>query len=176
MKRLFSLILCVFFICIIVTGFTSCSEAETQPQLPVTDFGGEICVNTNNTQIKGSFSNNRQGVMTLTVNSPDSIKGMKYEYKDELLTINFEGIITETVLGNLPQDNFVRLLYDCMFNLNNEENIKLSSFDEQSAVYNVKSSENTYKVYTITDTGIIVKIECDAMQAEFSAQEQFKEE
>lgn len=173
MKKLFSLILCVFFLCVIGFSFTSCGEI--QPQLPVTDFSSDISINTNNTKIKGSFSNNRQGVMTLTVNSPENINGMKYEYKDELLTIKFEGITTETVLNNLPQENFINLLYDCMFNLNNEENLNLNSFDEQSAVYSVKSDENTYKVYTVTDTGIITKIECDAMQAEFSNQEQFKE-
>lgn len=173
MKRLISLILCVFFICITGFCFTSCSE--TQPKPPVTDFSGEICVNTNDTQINGSFSNNRQGVMTFIVTSPDNISGLKYEYKDEVLTVSFEGITTETVLGNLPSDNFINLLNDCMFNLNNEENTNLSSFDEQSAVYNVKSSENTYSVYTQTDTGIITKIENDAMTAEFFNQKKFKE-
>lgn len=174
MKRLFSLILCVFFILSVCFCMTSCGEL--QPQLPITDFSGEICVNTNNTQIKGSFSNNRQGVMTLTVTSPDNIKGMKYEYKDELLTIKFEGITTETVLGNLPADNFINLLYDCMFNLNDKEILSLDSFDEQSAIYSVKSSKNTYKVHTVTDTGIITKIECEAMQAEFSNQKQFEKD
>ncbi len=172
MKRLFSLILCVFFICTISCFFTSCDEI--QPQYPVTDFSGDISINTNNTQIKGSFSNNHQGVMSFTVDSPDSINGMKYEYKNKLLTVNFEGIITEIVLENLPKDNFINLLYDCMFNLNNDESLNLSSFNEQTAVYNVKSDINTYKVYTETDTGIITKIECETLQAEFSAQEKFK--
>lgn len=166
MKKLLSLNLCVFFILLL------CSCQEPQPHAPAVDFSAEITVAVGGVQISGGFSNTRQGVMTISVTSPDSLSGVKYGYKDGKLELSLDGLVCRTTSVYLPAQSFANRIFDCMTLLKNEESYTYNSRKENNAVF--KAGE--YAVYTDFETGLISKIETEEMTAEFSNQQGYGEE
>lgn len=176
MKKLFSLNLYVFLILSLLLLFTSCEEPK--PKEPVTDFSAELKVsvnNVNNMDIGGDFSNTRQGVMSFSIASPEPLKGIKYSYKNNELTMSLDGLECIVTPEYLPESNFVNGIYECMTLLKEENNYTYKIQESNTVLFNVKSEGETYTVYTQNDTGLISKIEADTFTAEFSNQQKFQE-
>ena len=172
MIKLFSLNLCVLFILPFILLMSSCEEP--QPKSPVTDFSAELKVKYNNMDICGEFSNTRQGVMTFSATSPETIKGIKYSYKSGELSMSLDGLECIVSPEYLPESNFVNCIYECMTLLKDENNYTYKTRENDNAIFNAKAGKE-YTVYTQKDTGVISKIETELIVAEFSNQKSFQD-
>lgn len=173
MKKLFSLHLCVFFVLSFLITLTSCEKPK--PKLPITDFSASMSVIVNDMEIQGEFSNTRQGLMSFSVKSPQTIEGMKYNYQNGELTLALDDLSCVTIPEYLPSTNYIKQIHSCMELLNNETKYVFNSAEENINLFTANSQEGEFKIYCNKDTGIIDKIETNDAVAEFSNQKSFQE-
>ncbi len=169
MKKLFMLNLCVFFI----FAFSSCSN--NVPKEPVTNFSATMQVQSENINLTGEFSNTYQGVMTFSITSPNTIKGLKYIYMDNKLEVSLENIKCDTTWDYLPKVNYLNMLYNCLYQFSKEENLNPKEINEFENWYSINANDTQYDIYTNTQTGFISKIETENLKINFSSQKQFTE-
>ncbi|MBQ9674158.1 MAG: hypothetical protein IJV39_05985 [Ruminococcus sp.] len=79
-----------------------CSEIEQKNFTINTYFKSDVYISTGQIDFSGTISYSEDGKLTLTVNSPDEIKGYTYTVKDEKVTMDFQQIRTTYGIGDFP--------------------------------------------------------------------------
>lgn len=169
MKKLFKLNLYVFFI----FAFLMSSCKSQSPIKPVTNFSAIAEIQADNIKLIGEFSNTYQGLMTFSVTEPETLKGLNYVFKNNELEISFEEIKLNTTNEYLLDENNIKLLFDCFYNIGKEEYTCIDS-DEFQACYETDVNGRTCLVYINQQNGMIEKIETENMNIIFGSQKSFE--
>lgn len=166
LKKICSLFLIlVSFVLVFASGCSS-TLGFAPPKIKQ-DFNCTAQIQYKNMEIKADVSRLKEGVTTITVNSPDTIKGLKYKWVDSKLTVTCEDLDCNTQEGYLPQANFAQVIYSvlnstadenaCVFK-EKKDNVCVYTGSCSSGAYTLKEDSSTgeIKEFTVSSIGITV--------------------
>ena len=96
--------LCVFFL-MPVFIFCGCESGKEKKSL-VTDFTADFSSTYRESDVRGSVSTNRQGVISIRITYPETVDGLNISYKDSQMEISRETLICSADEAYLPQRSF----------------------------------------------------------------------
>lgn len=124
-------------------------EARTPPE-PVVEFSSQatICVKdslSGNFQLQGKVTCTAQGVLVITVTSPEELKGLCYKWVDGFEMI-YNDLHLKTESDYLPDFSFPQVLHDVMGEL--IKGAQCCEYDGNTAIFEGESSCGEYRVVT----------------------------
>lgn len=160
MKKLFPLFFSLIFLC-----GCSAQTAKVKPVLSGITFETRLSFYNEVFCCSGAIS--KEGELTLTVNEPETIKGMKLMVKKDSLTAEFKGLTYTPKTEKLPAANVAQSLYSAL----SDALYRNPQVKTQDNNFFIESAENDkyYKII-LTESGFPISMEIPsaALTAEFS--------
>jgi len=160
LKRILSLVFSLVFLC----GCAG-TAANVKPVLTGITFETKLTFYNEVFCCSGQMS--KEGVLTLTVNEPETIKGMKLTVEKESLTAEFLGLTYSPKTEKLPFAGVAEVLYSAI----SDAVYRNPQVKTQDNTFFIESAENDkyYKI-ALTESGfpISAEIPSAALTAEFS--------
>ncbi len=154
--------LCVFFI------FTAalCGCGDSSEKTAVTDFSANFTAVYRQMELSGTVNADRHGLLSVSLDSPDTLGGVNISYKNGETELRREGLICTADEGYLPANSFPRLLKSALSALNSEVNGKKSA--PQDGRYELQKDGVNYKFF-LDENGFITKITAEnELEIEFT--------
>lgn len=144
--------LCVFnfLLLILLCGCNSYSEDYDIK----TDFTAEFKASYRNSQYGGSVSNNRQGLIYISIGSPKELEGIGFYYKSGELEMSREELVCSADEAYLPQNSFPSLVRSIMNGVSQGRDEMLSNNDN-CRTYKIKTDSGDCLLNTDTDGNIM---------------------
>lgn len=160
MKRILSLVFSLVFLC-------GCAAKATNVKPVLSGITFEARLSFYNEVFCCSGAVSKEGELTLRVNEPQTIKGMKLTVKKDHLSAEFKGLTYTPKTEKLPFANVAQVLYSVLSDaLYRNPQVKV-----QDNKFFIESAENDkyYKII-LTEAGFPVSMEIPsaALTAEFS--------
>ncbi|MBE6769856.1 MAG: hypothetical protein E7548_03775 [Ruminococcaceae bacterium] len=160
MKRILSLVFSLVFLC-------GCAAKATNVKPVLSGITFEARLSFYNEVFCCSGAVSKEGELTLRVNEPQTIKGMKITVKKDHLSAEFKGLTYTPKTEKLPFANVAQVLYSVLSDaLYRNPQVKV-----QDNKFFIESAENDkyYKII-LTEAGFPVSMEIPsaALTAEFS--------
>ena len=160
MKRILSLVFSLVFLC-------GCGAKATnvKPVLSGITFETRLSFYNEVFCCLGAIS--KEGELTLTVNEPETIKGMKLTVKKDHLSAEFKGLTYSPKTEQFPAANVAQVLYSAL----SDAIYRNPQVKAQDNEFFIESAENDkyYKII-LTEAGfpVLIEIPSAALTAEFS--------
>lgn len=106
--------LCVLFI---LTFLSGCGKAE---KTAVTDFSADFTAVYRDMELRGRLTADRRGLLTVELDSPDTLDGTVISYKNGEAELKRDGLICTADEAFIPRSGFPSLLKAALRALNNE--------------------------------------------------------
>lgn len=160
MKRILSLVFSLVFLC-------GCAAKATNVKPVLSGITFEARLSFYNEVFCCSGAVSKEGELTLRVNEPQTIKGMKLTVKKDHLSAEFKGLTYSPKTEQLPAANVAQVLYSVLSDaLYRNPQVKV-----QDNKFFIESAENDkyYKII-LTESGFPISMEIPsaALTAEFS--------
>ena len=160
MKRILSLVFSLIFLC-------GCAAKTTNVKSVLSGITFETRLSFYNEVFCCSGAISKEGELTLTVNEPETIKGMKLTVKKDHLSAEFKGLTYTPKTEKLPFANVAQALYFAL----SDALYRNPQVKAQDGAFFIESVPNDkyYKII-LTEAGFPISIEIPsaALTAEFS--------
>ncbi len=160
MKRILSLVFSLIFLC-------GCAAKTTNVKPVLSGIAFDAKLTFYNEVFECSAEISKDNTLTLTVNEPQTIKGMKLTVKKDHLSAEFKGLTYTPKTEKLPFANVAQVLYSAL----SDAVYRNPTVKQQDNTFFIESAKNEkyYKI-TLTEAGfpICVDIPSAALTAEFS--------
>lgn len=105
-------ILSLLCVCLAVTSvlLCGCSRHASDTKPPEMDFQADYTADYQGMEIKGTLTNTRQGVFTITVDKPETLEGLCLRGQSGEITIRRNGVSATADEAYLPSNSFPSLL------------------------------------------------------------------
>lgn len=144
---------------ILIFSIASCtSKAPKIPEL-VTGFLGNVDVEMGDTKIKCSISHTEKGVSSVTVSSPEGLKGLSFKNLGGSYAISYNELICETKTSFLPDSSFAQAITNVLDKASEENGAVYQNTEDSYAVFTGTSDSGEFTIYADSDTGYIDRIE-----------------
>lgn len=143
-------VLCVF-ICILL--FAGCQKNSKEAESEIPDFygfGTDVKTTINDLTISATAEYIELDGLVLTITSPDSVKGMKINIKDNECEINYHSLSFSVPINSMPFDSLCVCLNACA------KSVKTAKKENEYYVYSYDG--NTYHLYVDNETKNFKKI------------------
>lgn len=144
---------------ILIVSITSCTEKA--PKIPelVTGFSGNANVEMGETELQCSISHTEKGISSITISSPEGLKGLSFKNLGGTYAISYNELICETENSFLSDSSFAQAINNVLDKVSEENGAKYQKSEEDNAVFVGESKSGNFTLYANSDTGIIEKIE-----------------
>lgn len=149
MKKLPLLIFCL------ILFFSGCAYADKKP---VDKFKADFSANCNDIVLKGKIYSGSNGIMTLSLKSPEALSGYIYEYKNDKLSISYDNMNIKSETGYLPESDFSKILFNVLKSIKNEENYRLNDNYNSILEYKGRCVSGKFILKTDVKSGFIKEI------------------
>lgn len=146
MKKLPLLFLCVIFL------FTGCGK---NPAEPVDKFSGNISAEYNGVKIKAEITSCSNNTLNLKITAPKAMKGYKYRFKDDELTLTFKNMKLESDKDYLYKRDFSVITYNILKSIKKEDNLVLRGAYNSFTEYKGGCESGDFILKSDTESGII---------------------
>lgn len=144
---------------ILIFSIASCtSKAPKIPDL-VTGFSGNVDVEMGETKIKCSISHTEKGISSVTVSSPEGLKGLSFKNLGGTYAISYNELICETKTSFLPDSSFAQAITNVLDKASEENGAVYQKTEEENAVFTGTSVSGEFTIYADSETGFIEKLE-----------------
>lgn len=144
---------------ILIFSIASCtSKAPKIPEL-VTGFSGDADIEMGDTKIKCSVSHSEKGISTVTVSSPEGLKGLSFKNLGGTYAISYNELICETKTSFLPDSAFAQAITNALDKASEENGVTYQKSEDKIAIFTGTSKSGNFTIYVDNETGIIKKIE-----------------
>lgn len=144
---------------ILIFSIASCtSKAPKIPDL-VTGFSGNVDVEMGETKIKCSISHTEKGISSVTVSSPEGLKGLSFKNLGGTYAISYNELICETKTSFLPDSSFAQAITNVLDKASEENGAVYQKTEEENAVFTGTSASGEFTIYADSETGFIEKLE-----------------
>lgn len=166
MTKRFFITLYVFYFLLILL-FSGC-QTESEPADIVTDFSAKFTSSYRDVEYSGSISANRQGVVYISISSPEELDGLFFEYKNGELEMSRENLICSADEAYLPQKSFPSLVKSVLDGIS-QGRASLSSKSDSICTYNLNTDSGNCVITTDNDEKITgAEIKNAELKIEFS--------
>lgn len=110
--------LCVLFI--MLAALCGCEKPGENKSAVVTDFTADFTAEFNSMNIGGKITVNRQGMLNLSINSPEELNGIEIRYKGSELNLGREGLLCTADEAYLPDTAFSSIIRDILNRLSHD--------------------------------------------------------
>ena len=135
--------LCVFFL-MPVFIFCGCESGKEEKSL-VTDFTADFSSTYRESDVRGSVSTNRQGVISIRITYPETVDGLNISYKDSQMEISRETLICSADEAYLPQRSFPSQLKLILNGMSDGRATLVSQNDDEN-IYNLQTELGNCKI------------------------------
>lgn len=144
---------------ILIISITSCTEKA--PKIPelVTGFSGDASVEMGETKLQCSISHTEKGISSITISSPEGLKGLSFKNFGGTYAISYNELICETENSFLSDSSFAQAINNVLDKASEENGATYQRSEEESAVFVGTSKSGDFTLYANSDTGLIEKIE-----------------
>ena len=143
--------LCVFFI------FTAVlCGCEGSGKTAVTDFSADFTAVYRQMELSGTVNADRRGLLSIALDSPDTLGGVNISYKNGETELRREDLICTADEGYLPANSFPQLIKHALSALNSEVNGE-GKAAPKNGKYELERDGVRYE-YFIDENGFITKI------------------
>lgn len=159
MRRVCKVVFTAVIAIVLIISISSCTERA--PKIPelVTGFSGNADVELGETKLKCSVSHTEKGVSSITVSSPESLKGLSFKNLGGTYAISYNELICETENSFLPDSCFAQAITNVLDKASEENGAVYQKSEEDNAIFTGKSKSGAFTIYADSKTGIITKIE-----------------
>ena len=111
--------ICVLMCVIMLAGFVGCGgEKEVKPVLKGISFVAKITYYNEQYECDTQIDNN--GKMTICVNDPDDLKGLKLTFSSEKIIAEYLGLTYTPKIDKMPFGNITKMIYLTLENISKE--------------------------------------------------------
>lgn len=154
--------LCVFFI----TTAVLCGCGNGSGKTAVTDFSADFTAVYRQLNLSGRISADRHGLLSVELDSPETLSGLNISYKNGEAELRREELICTADEGYLPENSFPSLIKNALSALNSEVNGEKSS--PNLGKYELERDGVNYEIF-LDENGFIIKITAeDELEIEFT--------
>lgn len=159
MKKRFINVLCLLVIFMMFVFF-GCSQAQTQLQSISSDFSADFIAQFKNDTYTGRVSCTRQGLITITVKTPETLSGLSVKYNNSQLQLCEDNLVCSADEAYLPETSFPSILKSVLDAVRNGR-YTLVGTDDNESTYSLltdagscmmKTEENYLKAVSVNDT------------------------
>ncbi len=131
---------------------TGCQkEKEIKPQ---TVFSASFSLSYNEMQIKGEFSADEEKNVSVSVNSPDTLKGLRADFDGEKFDISYNGMAVTYQKSDLPDGAFFKLVCLALEKISSTEGM---TFEETDDGYSSTADTELGSMTITLDTDYYIK-------------------
>lgn len=149
MKKLPLLFFCVIFI------FCGC---ETAPKPPCDKFSSKFTAKYNGERLSGEICSSSNSTLTLSLSSPEALKGCTYFYKGDKLRLTYKNFKLKAEPGYFGEKDFSLIVFNVIKSLKNEENYTLEGVYNSNSEYKGSCGSGKYRITCDKATGLIKQI------------------
>ena len=159
LHRLFKVAFTAVAAIVLIFSISSCTEKA--PKIPelVTGFSGNADVELGETKLKCNISHTEKGVSSITVSSPESLKGLSFKNLGGTYSISYNELICETENSFLPDSCFAQAITNVLDKASEEDGAIYQKSEDNNAIFTGASKSGDFTIYADSKTGIIKKIE-----------------
>ncbi|MGN1138720.1 MAG: hypothetical protein ACI4RM_04665, partial [Ruminococcus sp.] len=95
----------------ILLFFTSCSNS---PAPIARSFSAQVSATSGAVDIKGKITANKENLFVAQVDSPNTMKGYTYTYRNSKLRMEYKGMIVDAEEEYLPDSAFPAVIYNVL--------------------------------------------------------------
>lgn len=155
-KKPFALFILFVSILFALSGCQSEGRGKAENMI-VTDFSADFSAEYRETEIKGTITSTRQGVMDIKITSPDALSGLEVTYKNSEMLISLDSLECSADEAYLPESAFVQVMRSVMRGIADGRQT-LSAENDGGKIYSLKASDSTAVLY-VDGEGFITEIE-----------------
>lgn len=145
----------------VILIFSIASCASKAPEIPelVTEFSGDADVEMGDTKLKCNVVHTEKGIASVTISSPEGLKGLSFKNLGGTYAISYNELICETKTSFLPNSSFAQAIVNVLDKVAEENGAVYQTTEEDNAVFSGTSKSGDFKLYADSKTGIIKKID-----------------
>lgn len=138
----------LLFFCVIIL-LSGCSVVSKPP---VDKFKADFSASYKDVKLRGKIYSPSNSALTVTLISPDSMRGYVYKYERDKLSLSYDNMNIKSSVNYLPESDFTKSVYNVIKSLKKENNLKnvnsYNSFTEykgscESGVYTIKAESSS---------------------------------
>lgn len=159
MRRILKVMFTAVAAIVLILSISSCTEKV--PKIPeiVTGFSGNANIELGETKFKCSVSHTEKGVSSITLSSPENLKGMSFKNFGGKYAISYNELICETEESFLPSSCFAQAITNVLDKASEENGAVYQKSEKDNAIFTGTSKSGNFTIYAESKTGIIRKIE-----------------
>lgn len=159
MRRILKVMFTAVAAMVLIFSISSCTEKV--PKIPeiVTGFSGNADIELGETKLKCSISHTEKGVSSITLLSPENLKGMSFKNLGGKYAISYNELTCETEKSFLPNSSFAQAITNVLNKASEENGAVYQKSEENNAIFTGTSKSGDFTIYAENKTGIIRKIE-----------------
>lgn len=137
--------------------FTLSACTPISPAQPEYYFTSDAQIKTQNCVTHAQVQSCEDGTISVTVTSPEELQGMKYQYTNDTLYIEYDGLKCTTVTDYLSDSNPFDIIYTVLkASVSSELNIIEN--DGKDVLYKGRTDSGAFEMCVDADTGAITRI------------------
>lgn len=159
MRRILKVMFTAVAAIVLTLSISSCTEKT--PKIPelVTRLSGNADIEFGETKLKCSVSHTEKGVSSITISSPENLKGMSFKNLGGKYAISYNELTCETEKSYLPSSCFAQAITNVLDKASEENGAVYQKSEESNAIFTGTSKSGDFTIYAESKTGIIRKIE-----------------
>lgn len=144
---------------ILIISVTSCTEKA--PKIPelVTGFSANADIELGENKLKCSVSHTEKGISSITVSSPENLKGLSFKNFGGKYSISYNELSCETDTLFLPDSSFAQAITNVLDKVSEENGAVYQRSEQDKAIFTGTSDSGDFTLYADSKTGAIKKIE-----------------
>lgn len=141
---------------IAVLMFCSCSQNEKIPNV-ITKINNNAIIEYGNNKYECHISRLTDGVVSITVNSPENISGLTFKFVDGKYSLSYNELLCKTDNVLLPRFSFPLIIINILSVADKQENLLYQSSEDNIVTFSGNSSYGKFNLVT-DNNGKITKI------------------
>ncbi len=144
----------LLFFCVILI-LSGCSQSV---KYPTDKFKGSYAFTGSGYKIKGDIYSVSNNLMTISVKSPSSMKGYRFKYKNDKLSISYNNMKLKSDREYLPKEAFSQVIFNVIRSLKKDDNCTLQGEYNSFAEYKGSCDSGEYTLKASKNSGLIRQI------------------
>ena len=149
MRKLPLLFFCVIFL---LSGCTGSNKP------PSDKFKADFKASYKDVKLSGKIYSASNSALTITLLSPEPMKGYVYKYERDKLSLTFNNMNIKSSVDYLPDSDFTKSVYNIIKSIKKENNLKAVNNYNSLTEYKGKCGSGIYILKTESSSGLIKQI------------------
>lgn len=144
----------------LIAAVSACAEETPKIPEPVTALSGEAAeAELGETKLGCSITRTEGGISSITISSPEGLKGLSFKSSGGSYAISYNGLSCETENSLLPSSCFAQAISNVLDKASEENGAVYQKTEDNSAVFSGTSESGAFTLCADSRTGKIQKIE-----------------